>query len=278
MRVLILGITGMLGHVLWQDFQKEFEVFGTVRKSWGEQSRIIEGVNAASGEGIDLAFKKAKPEIVINCIGIIKQLKEARDPIISITVNSLFPHMLARKCREADCRLIHISTDCVFSGNKGNYSEDDMPDPVDLYGHSKLLGEVAHDNALTLRTSLIGRELKSKNGLLEWFLAQSGSTRGYRKAVFSGLTTFSFARVLRSIITSHPDLEGIYHIASAPINKYDLLCRFRDAFNKSIDIIPDESLMLDRSLDPGKFKRNTKIKIPSWDEMINELKKRSKVL
>ena len=277
MRVLILGITGMLGHILWHDFQKEFEVFGTVRESRGEQGRIIEGVNAATGEGIDKAFKKAKPEIVINCIGIIKQLKEAHDPIISITVNSLFPHILARKCREADCRLIHISTDCVFSGNKGNYSEDDIPDPADLYGRSKLLGEVAHDNALTLRTSLIGRELKSKNGLLEWFLAQNGSTKGYRKAVFSGLTTYSFACVLRAIITSHPELRGIYHVASAPINKYDLLCRFKDSFNKSIDIIPDDSLILDRSLDPVKFKRDTKIEIPSWDEMIDELKKRSKV-
>ena len=278
MKVLIFGINGMLGHVLWQDFQKEFEVFGTVREGRSEEGRILEWVNAASGEGIDSAFKEARPETVINCIGIIKQIKEAHDPILSIKVNSLFPHILAGKCKETGCRLIHVSTDCVFSGNKGNYSEDDMPDPADLYGRSKLLGEVDRDNALTLRTSLIGRELKSRNGLLEWFLAQTGSTKGYRKAIFSGLTTYSFARVLRAIITSQPDLHGIYHIASEPINKYDLLCRFRDAFNKTVDIIPDDSLMLDRSLDPGKFKRDANIEIPSWDKMIEELKKRSKIL
>ena len=274
MRILILGITGMLGHVLWHDLQKNHDVYGTIRGNNLDEGRIIKCVDAFTGNGIDLAFKEAKPEIVINCIGVIKQLKEAHDPILSITVNSLFPHILARKCQETGCRLIHISTDCVFSGKKGNYSENDIPDPVDIYGRSKLLGEVDHDNVLTLRTSLIGRELRGKYSLLEWFLAQKGTVKGYKRAIFSGFTTYAFTDILKELIDKYPQLNGVYHVASESINKYKLLVRLKDVFQKNIDIIPDENLIIDRSLDSSKFQCDTSIKIPSWNEMLEDLKKK----
>ncbi len=272
MRVLILGITGMLGHVLWQDFQKEFEVFGTVRESRGEQGRIIEGVNAASGEGIDLAFKEAKPEIVINCIGIIKQLKEAHDPIISITVNSLFPHILARKCREADCRLIHISTDCVFSGRKGNYSEEDTPDAEDLYGRTKLLGEVNRPGCLTIRTSIFGRDFLKQSALLEWFLSNGGGkVRGYKNALYTGFTTQALARIVGDLITDYPQLSGLYQIASQPISKYELLVKLRQAMRLDIEIEPYDDPPCDRSLSAARFVAATGYRLPTWDEMLAEL-------
>jgi dTDP-4-dehydrorhamnose reductase len=209
MRVLILGATGMAGHKLWQAYRDRYEVWGTARtistaaaaSGLFDPTRMICEVEAADPATVARAIDVAEPEVVVNCIGIVKQAAAVRDPIASITVNSLFPHRLARLCRDRRCRLIHLSTDCVFSGRKGAYTEDDLPDPGDLYGRSKLLGEVSGEGALTLRSSIIGRELATSNGLVEWFLAQSGkAVPGYRRAIYSGFTTLAMARIISGII------------------------------------------------------------------------------
>lgn len=276
----------MLGHVFWQDLSKYSLVYGTVRDDKAaviakyptlfksKEKNIIEGIDALSPDGACKAIEKIKPNIVINCIGIVKQLKEAQDPILSISINALFPHLVAEKCAEKKARLIHISTDCVFSGKKGLYRETDIADADDLYGRTKYLGEVNSPNCLTVRTSLIGRELREKKSLLEWFLAQKGQVRGYKKAVFSGLTTYALTQIIKEIILKYPELNGIYHIAGGPINKYELLTRLKDIYKKDIEIIPDETVKVDRSLDASKFRDNTSIKIPSWDEMLEDLRRK----
>lgn len=282
MRVLVFGVTGMLGHVVWQTLKSEFDVYGTVRQKKDDllrqcplfvsgRERIIDQIDALAHGAIDGALDLVNPEVVINCIGIIKQLDEANDPLLCISLNALFPHVLAKKCKERNIRMIHISTDCVFSGNTGMYIESDVSDAADLYGKTKCLGETKADNCLTIRTSLIGRELKNKKSLLEWFLSQRGKVKGYKRAIFSGLTTHAFADIVRTIMQRCPELSGIYHVASEPICKYDLLMRLREHYQVDLDIDPDEKFAIDRSLDPGKFKTETSIIIPNWQEMINEL-------
>ena len=217
-------------------------------------------------------IERVEPQVVVNCVGIVKQLAAARDPIASITINSLFPHRLARLCRDAGCRLIHMSTDCVFSGRKGAYTEDDLPDPEDLYGRSKLLGEVAEEGALTIRSSIIGRELASSNGLVEWFLAQAGkSVRGYRRAVYSGFTTLAMARIISEIIADQPALSGVWHVSSDPLSKYDLLLLVRQAYGVEVEVVPDDEVALDRSLDSSRFRAAAGFVPPSWPEMIREM-------
>jgi len=282
MKILIFGITGMLGHAVFKKLKEDFEVYGSVRQDKkdlmqefprfiNESDKIIDNIDAFYLEAIEKAFVFSKPELVINCIGIIKQLKEANDPILSISINALLPHLLAKRCQERGIKFIQISTDCVFSGKKGMYAETDIPDAEDLYGRSKCLGEVAGDNCLTIRTSLIGRQLRGSSSLLEWFLAQKGQVKGFRKAVFSGLTTAAFSSILGEIIRRHKDLCGIYHVAGEPISKYDLLLRLKEVYQKNIDILPDEMVKVDRSLNPQKFRQATSIGIPNWDEMMEGL-------
>jgi dTDP-4-dehydrorhamnose reductase len=280
MKILILGATGMLGHKLVQILSGFFDTTGSVRKNVNHNtgSQILKGfnlmgnVNAFESKSVELVINKVHPDVVINCIGIVKQLKEANDPIKSITINSLFPHQLHQLCHEKNIRLIHYSTDCVFSGARGNYSETDFPDADDLYGRSKLLGEVTGPGCLTLRTSLIGRELESSHGLIEWFLSQKGKTvKGYKNAIFSGLTTNAHVQILREIITEYPYLEGLYHLSADPISKYDLLTFVNEKYHLDINIEPDYSEVSDRSLNSSKFRSATDIIIHSWPEMIDEM-------
>ena len=278
-RVLVLGGTGMLGHKLWQVLDERLEAHVTVRgddataaaRGLLDPARTLTGVSAERLETVERAVAAVRPDAVINCIGIVKQLRAAHDPIASISVNSLFPHLLSELCRAADARLIQISTDCVFSGRSGGYTEADIPDPVDLYGRSKLLGEVADGDCLTIRTSIIGRELAGASGLLEWFLAQEGSVRGFRRAIFSGLTTRALSRVLAAVVCDHRSLTGVFHIASQPISKFDLLCSVKKAYALSIDIVADEEVVIDRSLDGSAFERETGLHVPSWDDMVADL-------
>ena len=278
-RVLVLGGTGMLGHKLWQVLSTRLDTHATVRMSEQalegmqlfDATRIVAGVAAERFETVERAVAAVRPDVVVNCIGIVKQARAAHDPIASISINSLFAHRVALLCRVAGARLIHISTDCVFSGRAGRYTESDIPDPVDLYGRSKLLGEVADDGCLTVRTSIVGRELSGSNGLLEWFLAQHGSVRGFRRAIFSGLTTQALARVLASIVCDHGALSGIRHVASEPISKHDLLCMLSDAYGLRVEIAPDDEVVCDRSLDDSTFRRETELQPPSWAEMVAEL-------
>src|SRR5690606_21826409 len=232
MRILILGGAGMLGHQLVAALKADFEVWATLRGSAPASAppalfdprRTIGGIDVLNVDALTGVMATVRPDAVINCIGIIKQLAAAKDPLLSVAINSLLPHRLHRLCRAAGARLIHFSTDCVFSGRKGNYSEEDPSDALDLYGRSKFLGETAGEGALTIRSSIIGHELGTASGLVEWFLSQRGKrVQGYRRAVFSGFTTHEMARIVRRVLTQHPDLSGTLQVSSEPINKYDLL-------------------------------------------------------
>jgi dTDP-4-dehydrorhamnose reductase len=283
MKILVLGGDGMLGHKVYQVLAAEQEVAATFSSPGGTWTTLpmyeraptglmLGGVDARDFATVVRAMARARPDVVINCIGIIKQLEEANDPILALTINAVFPHMLADLCGAAGARLIHMSTDCVFSGRKGHYSEDDVSDAEDLYGRSKYLGEVDRPGCLTIRTSIIGRDFLKQSALLEWFLAQRGSTvRGYRNAIFSGLTTQALARIMGDVIACHSDLDGVVQVASEPISKLDLLTRIRDAMALDVTIEPFDDPPCDRSLDPAHFVGATGYRIPAWDEMAAEL-------
>ena len=280
MKILILGATGMLGHKLMQVLSKKCHVAGTLRGD----ARIVAEIpffsemdllgNTLADEitTIREAIERSNPDVIINCIGIVKQLPEAQDPLKSIAINALFPHQLAQLCREKNIRLIHMSTDCVFSGKKGCYAEDDPSDADDLYGRTKFLGEVKYPGCLTVRTSIIGRELGTSHGLVEWFLGQEGkAVPGYTNAIFSGLTTNALAGILGDIIAGYPDLSGVVQVASRPISKYDLLVLLKKVYGMHIDVRPNTDVTNNRSLVARRFKKETNIKIPSWEYMIEEM-------
>lgn len=285
MRILILGITGMLGHAVWLNLRDKHKTFGSIRGELEELSakcslfnknekNIIDGIDVLNDNDLERALDIAKPNVIVNCVGVIKQLKDAKFPIPTISLNSLFPNRLAKMCDEENIRIIHISTDCVFSGNKGKYVESDISDAYDLYGRTKFLGEVTGNNCLTIRTSIVGRQLSGSSGLFEWFLSQKGEVRGYRKAIFSGLTIYVLADIIRTLIEGHPTVDGLYHVSSEQINKYDLLNRLKSALKLDIEIIPDDSVVIDRSLDSTRFRELTHIYIPEWDEMIEDFVKK----
>ena len=279
MKVLILGGSGMLGHKLWQTLAPRFDTTVTFRRlpesalPVFDRSRVIEGVSAEQFNTVADALAQVQPEVVVNCVGIVKQDAAAKDPVAGITVNSLFPHRLAQACSAAKARLIHISTDCVFSGQRGNYSEDNITDAEDLYGRTKALGEVDYGNNLTIRTSMIGRELQGSHGLVEWFLGQQGKTvRGFKRAIFSGFTTNALAKIIGDIIADQQQLRGMWHVAAEAIDKFDLLTQVRDAYELDIEIEPDETFVCDRSLNGERFRKETGIVAPSWPEMIARMR------
>jgi dTDP-4-dehydrorhamnose reductase len=207
----------------------------------------------------------------LNEVGIVKQRPEAEDPLPALEVNSVFPHRLARLCADTGARLVHFSTDCVFSGRKGDYRETDMPDPVDTYGRTKLLGEVGAPN-LTLRTSIIGLELGRRQGLIEWLLASRGRVKGYRRVLYSGLTTLEMARLVDRLLAEHPDLAGLFHVASAPIDKFALLSRLaRELGREDVELEPVDEPVCDRSLCADALANATGYRAPAWDEMLREL-------
>ncbi len=280
MRILILGGAGMLGHRLVADLKNDFEVWATLRGSLGayerygvfDPARTLSGVDVLNVDAVTEAMARVRPDAVINCVGIIKQLASAKDPLLSVSINSLLPHRLHRLCQAGGARLIHFSTDCVFSGRTGNYTEDDPSDALDLYGRSKFLGETAGDGALTIRSSIIGHELQSATGLVEWFLSQRGGRiQGYRQAIYSGFTTIEMARIVRMVLTAQPQLSGTVQVSSDRINKYDLLMLVRRAFGVEVEIVPDDTVRIDRSLDSTRFRGLTGYMPPSWPQMIEEM-------
>lgn len=280
MRLLVLGGTGMLGHKLWREASLSHDAYATVRAAQPESAasavldpeRVIGGVTADDLDSVTRAIEASGAEAVVNCIGIVKQSAAAADPIPSISVNSLFPHQVAALCRERGVRFVHVSTDCVFSGARGGYTEEDVADAGDLYGRSKLLGEAVGPGSLTLRTSIIGRELESSFGLVEWFLGEAGgSVRGFEKAIFSGFTTAALSQALLEVLTVHPQLEGLWHLSAEPIDKNLLLTMLRDAYGIEIEIEPDATVEIDRSLDSSRFRAATNWQPPSWQEMIDEM-------
>lgn len=281
MRVLVLGGGGMLGHKAYQVLGERFETYVTFRQSprayehWGifDPSRAVGQVSAGDFDTVARAFAAVRPDAVVNCVGVVKQDAAAKDPLTSIAVNSLFPHRLAALCGAAGARLVHLSTDCVFSGRAGNYAEADAPDAADLYGRTKLLGEVGGENCLTVRTSMIGRELSGAHGLLEWFLSQEGGrVRGFRRAVFSGFTTGALAELLARVVGEHPGLSGVWHAAAEPVDKFELLSLIKETYGLRVEIEPDESFVCDRSLDGSRFREATGLAAPSWPEMIRAMR------
>jgi dTDP-4-dehydrorhamnose reductase len=215
------------------------------------------------------AFARVRPDAVVNCIGIIKQFKEAHEYLPSITINALFPHRLTELARATGTQMIHVSTDCVFSGRKGSYTESDVPDAEDLYGRTKHLGEVTGPGCLTLRTSIVGRGLRRGPGLIDWFVSQRGGiVNGYARVIYSGLTTLVFGEVIADVLERHPDLEGLWQVSSDPISKYELLGLANQAMGLGIQINRDETIVNDRSLDSSRFQKRTGFKAPAWPEMI----------
>jgi dTDP-4-dehydrorhamnose reductase len=278
--VLVLGATGMLGNaVLRYLAQREgFNVRGSARNVGSARAlpaevrdRVVAGVDVENTDSLARLFAEVRPQTVINCIGLVKQLAEADDPLQAIPINALLPHRLARLCGLIGARLVHVSTDCVFDGRRGLYKEDDPANAQDLYGRSKHLGEVDYPHAVTLRTSLIGHELGSAHGLVGWFLSQTGPVRGFRRAVFSGLTTVELARVICEHVLPHPALHGLYHVSSAPINKYDLLRLVAQAYGKDTPITPDDKLVIDRSLDSSRFRAATGYAPPDWPVLVKTM-------
>ena len=279
MRILILGGDGMLGHQLLRQWQGQHEVRVTLRRDSDAYAGMDLFRPANSYYGIDVVRTEEligvladfHPQVVVNAVGIVKQQPAAKESIPSIDINALFPHRLAVLCKAVGARLVHMSTDCVFSGRKGNYQESDLSDAEDLYGKSKYLGEVHEAHCVTLRTSIIGTELTRKKSLVEWFLAQKGSVKGYRKAIFSGFTTIEMARIIESLLVQHPHASGLYHVSSAPISKLELLTKIKEKLELPVQVVPDESLGIDRSLDSSRFRKEFGYMPPAWDDMLEEL-------
>jgi dTDP-4-dehydrorhamnose reductase len=279
-RVLILGGGGMLGHKVWQVLRPRHDAVVTLRadgrrhEALGlfDRDRTIAPLDVSDAGAVAGVIVRVRPDVVVNCVGVVKQLPEARDAVVSITLNSLLPHQLAVACRDAGARLIHISTDCVFSGDRGAYRETDKPDATDLYGRSKCLGEVSSAPGLTLRTSIIGRELSGTKGLVEWFLSNRGhSVRGYERAIFSGLTTGELALLLSEVIENHPDLSGLYHVSADAIDKMTLLRLLNESYAADVMIEPSSEVAIDRSLDSSRFRETTGWHPKSWPEMIHQM-------
>lgn len=276
MRVLVLGASGMLGNAMLRVMSERdnWTVYGTLRspnptlQALAPKAQLLHGIHADQSDSLLAAFTQSRPQVVINCVGLVKQLASADDPLEAIPINALLPHRLARLCELAQARLVHISTDCVFSGGQGNYRESEMPDAEDLYGRSKLLGEVSDRHAVTLRTSIIGHELGRDHGLIGWFLSQQGRVKGYTKAVFSGLPTCELARVVRDYVIPNANLHGLYHVATEPISKHDLLQIVNRIYGKALQIEPDDKVKINRSLDASKFMQVTGYVAPAWPDLI----------
>lgn len=282
MRILILGGNGMLGHKLFQVLRSSHDVACTVRAA-RQDSRlhriplfagadVIWGVEAEWSR-IELVLRSRKPDVVINAIGVIKQRAQASEAVASIRINSLLPHQIAATVAEWGGRLIHFSTDCVFSGRRGHYTEDDVPDAADLYGRSKLLGEVSHDrHAVTLRTSFIGRELAHHHSLLDWFLSQAGGqVRGFTRVIYAGLTSLEMADVVRRIIEQHPDLHGLYQVAGTPIAKHDLLLLLERSYQVNVEVLPADAPVIDLSFSGERFGAATGYTAPPWPDLVRRV-------
>jgi len=283
MNILVLGATGMLGHKMFQVLRNRFpDTSGIIRGSISNaslrridlfhQGNVIENVNVEDLVFLHQMLLDLKPRVIVNCIGVIKQRPQARQAIPSILLNALLPHKLSEICGQWRGRLIHFSTDCVFSGIRGGYVEDDPSDAEDLYGKTKHLGEVVTENTLTLRTSMIGRELTRDGSLLEWFLGQNHTkVVGFTRALYSGVTTNYLAEVVGNIIADYPRLSGLYQVTSQTISKYELLCRLREAYCLDIEIVPDATFACNRSMNGHKFCQATGYQCPPWSELIGQL-------
>ena len=269
----------MLGHKLWQSLRHRFDVFVTTRKASSYYARfdlfepelLIGGIDVRRAEDMLAAFARSQPDLVINAVGLVPQ-RGLADPLLNLEVNSIFPHRLALACRARGARLVHFSTDCVFSGRTGNYSEQSLSDADEIYGRTKYLGELWMDEALTIRTSMIGRELETRLGLLEWFLAQKGGRcQGFSREIFSGLTTQALAIVVSDLVAKYPEMSGLYHISGDAISKYELLQMINEIYELGVTIEEDSEHVCDRSLDSTRFRQATGWRPEPWRDMILRL-------
>ncbi|MDA9998573.1 SDR family oxidoreductase [Planktomarina temperata] len=279
MKILIIGVSGMLGSTMFCDLSNSHDVIGTARNGSCKRffpghlaDKIITDVDVLDPVQLERILKRVQPEVVINCIGVIKQVTGADDPLIALPTNSMFPHRLARASRLLGTRVIHISTDCVFSGKKGQYLETDLFDANDLYGVSKFLGELKdYDNCVTVRTSIIGHGLVENKSLIDWFLGQTGTVQGYTRAIYSGLPTIELVRILKEFILPCAFLSGVYHVSSKPINKFNLLKLVKKEYGLSVEIEPDDQVFIDRSLDFSRFTNETGYEPKEWPILIKEM-------
>lgn len=279
MRILVLGGDGMLGHQLLKQLSSRHTMAVTLRQdkscydafSLFSDDNSFFGIDVRNIDRVTEVMAQFKPDAVVNCVGIIKQRPSAKQSILSLEINALLPHRLAVLCRLAGARLVHMSTDCVFSGTKGNYLESDASDARDLYGRSKFLGEVEDESCITLRSSIIGHELSRKSSLLEWVLAQEGTVKGYKKAIFSGFTTIEMSRIIERVLVVETEAHGVFQVSSDPIDKYYLLLLIKKYLHSSIEVVSDYSVQVDRSLNSSRFRELFGYTPPSWPEMIAEL-------
>ena len=278
--IVIVGATGLIGSTIFKYFSRNtnYVVIGTTRDSSNKRffsssqaKKLSSGFEVSSYRKWYELFNKNNPDVVINCLGITKHLEGGNNPLVNIPINAYFPHFLNELCQSHGSRLIHISSDCVFSGSRGGYLESDNPDAADFYGRSKALGEVTEGAAITLRTSTIGHELQSSFGLLDWFLDQEGSCQGFTNAYFSGLPTIELAKIIEQYVVPNPQLKGLYHVGAKRISKFDLLTQIACEYNKKIEIIPNNIFRIDRSLNSDQFYKATGYKAPSWEKLIKEM-------
>lgn len=281
MKIMVIGASGMLGHQLFRQLSACHQVLGVLRRDLDSYAvhnlftanNAVGGVDIRHPEKLAPAMASFGPDVVINAAGLVKQRHDASDTLACLEANAVFPHRLARLCQQAKARLIHFSTDCVFSGNSGAIPDDAPHDALDVYGRTKSLGEVIGAGCLTLRTSMIGLEIENRRGLVEWFLAQRGEVRGYTRAFFSGLTTIELSRVVEMLLTAPGELYGAYNLSAAPISKYALLFKLGELTEHPATLVEDDSLVVDRSLDSSRFQKDFGYTPPSWEEMLLELAK-----
>ena len=281
MKLVILGANGMIGSTMYRVLSQSpgLSVWGSTRgardggvaSNSGKVGGIVTVLDVRDMDSLTKLFGFIKPEVVINCVGVTKHLPSGDDPLLTISLNALYPHRLANLCQVIGARLVHISTDCVFSGEKGSYTESDTTDAVDLYGKTKAMGEVIRPGAITLRTSTIGHEINTKFGLLEWFLSQRSKCKGYRRAIFSGLSSFEFAKVVRDFILPNLGLSGLYHVGGIPIDKSRLLEIIAKQYGKQIEIEPDDTVVVDRTLNSSRFQVATGYVAAGWPQLIQKM-------
>jgi dTDP-4-dehydrorhamnose reductase len=278
-KVMVLGAGGMIGNAMFRVLSENsaLEVFGTLRSATDAacfhpdlRPQLLADVDVAVPDAVAQTVVAVRPDTVINCIGLTKHVAGGNASSSAIAMNALLPHRIAMLCALSGARLIHVSTDCVFTGDRGMYRESDIPDAADVYGRSKQLGEVVAEGAVTLRTSTIGHEFRTRHGLLEWFLSQT-SCKGYTRAIFSGLPSVIFARIVRDVVIPDPTLSGLYHVAGPAIAKSDLLRLVAETYGRDIPLSPDDSLVIDRSLDAAKFEAATGYRSPSWPDMVRSM-------
>ncbi|WP_224815441.1 SDR family oxidoreductase [Hasllibacter sp. MH4015] len=278
MNILVLGANGMLGSMVATHLagHGEYSVEQTLRpgstRHAGMPDVPTHRTNLLDGDDLLELLVRQRPDCVINCAGVIKQRSDASEVLRTFPMNTLFPHRLAQMCAAIGARMIHVSTDCVFSGKDGNYSDDAPSDVDDVYGVSKRFGEVGGlPHVLTLRTSIIGHEATNHHSLVDWFLSQTGQVKGYRRAIYSGFPTIEIARILAEYILPRSDLHGVYNLSSAPISKYDLLLLIRDVYGTSIEILPDDAVAIDRSLDSSVLRGKIGYTPPDWPTLITHM-------